>query len=267
MLGRMSNPYQSIARGEPGTIGWRIHYFEELSSTQDLASQLAEQGAEQGIAVIAETQSAGHGRLGRQWYSPPGLNLYVTIILRPRPALSALGSLNLMAGVAAAEAIESVAPGIVALKWPNDVWLRRKKTGGILAKALSDGSQISCVLLGMGLNLNLRSKDIPDDLQRIATSVQIETGVECDRSAVAAVLFSRLDTRYTEMQKHGFASIRPLWERYSALAGKEVTVTDHGKPLSGVVKGIDDEGALILETKAGTARVLSGDVSVVGAYD
>jgi BirA family biotin operon repressor/biotin-[acetyl-CoA-carboxylase] ligase len=267
MQAKTSNPYQGIERGAPGTIGWRIHYFEELTSTQDRASQLAEQGAAQGTVVIAETQSAGHGRLGRQWYSPPGLNLYLTIVLRPKSASSAVGGLNLMAGVAAAEAIETVAPGIVTLKWPNDVWLRRKKTGGNLAKAISDGSQIACVLLGIGLNLNLRSGDIPDDLSRIATSVRIETGLECDRIAVAAALFSRLDTRYTEMQKHGFASIRPLWERYSALAGREVTVSDHGQPLSGVVKGIDDEGALLLETSTGPARVLSGDVSVVGAYD
>lgn len=267
MLENMDNPYQKIERGEPGTIGWRIHYFDELTSTQDHASQLADQGAEQGTVVIAETQSAGQGRLGRQWYSPPGVNLYASVILRPKLASSTVACLNLMAGVAAAEAIETVAPGIVTLKWPNDVWLRSKKTGGILAKAITDGHQLAYVLLGVGLNLNLRITDIPDDLRRIATSVQIETGAECDRSAVAAALFSRLDTRYTEMQQHGFAAIRPLWERYSALTGKKVTVSDTGKEQSGVVKGIDEEGALILDTGVGTARILAGDVSVVGAYD
>jgi len=263
----MDNPYHRIERGEPGTIGWLIHYFDELTSTQDHAAQLADKGAEQGTVVIAETQSAGQGRLGRQWYSPPGVNLYASVILRPKLAASTVACLNLMAGVAAAEAIETVAPGIVTLKWPNDVWLRSKKTGGILAKAITDGNQLAYVLLGIGLNLNLRITDIPDDLRRIATSVQIETGAECDRSAVAAALFSRLDSRYTEMQKSGFAAIRPLWERYSALTGKKVTVSDNGKQQSGVVKGIDEEGALILDTGAGTARILAGDVSVVGAYD
>jgi len=262
----MGNPYQSIERGAPGTIGCRIHYFEELTSTQERAAELAEQGAGQGTAVIAETQSAGHGRLNRQWYSPPRLNLYATIILRPEIAASAVACLSLMAGVAAAEAIETVAPGIVALKWPNDVWLKGKKTGGILAKAVSDGNQVSYVLLGIGLNLNLRPGDVPDDLRRIATSVRIETGAVCDRIQVASALFYRLDTRYTEMQERGFAAIRPLWERYSALAGKEVTVSDGEMRRSGVVTGIDDEGALILETGAGTVRIIAGDVSVVGAY-
>ncbi len=263
----MGNPYQKIERGEPGTIGWQIHYFDELTSTQDRAARLADEGAEEGVVVIAETQSAGQGRLGRQWYSPPERNLYASVILRPKLASSAVACLNLMAGVAAAEAIETVAPGIVALKWPNDVWLRGKKTGGILAKAVTDGHQLAYVLLGIGLNLNLRITDIPDDLRRIATSVEIETGSACDRSAVAAALFSRLHNRYTEMQRDGFAAIRPLWERYSALTGKKVTVADAGKQQTGVVKGIDEEGALLLDTGVGTARILAGDVSVVGAYD
>jgi BirA family biotin operon repressor/biotin-[acetyl-CoA-carboxylase] ligase len=266
MLKQMGNPYQSIERGAPGTIGYRIHYFEELSSTQERAGQLAGQGAEQGTVVIAEAQSAGHGRLNRRWYSPPGLNLYATIILRPKIAASGIGCLSLVAGVAAADAIETVAPGMVALKWPNDVWLRGKKAGGILAKATSDANRISHVLLGIGLNLNLQITDIPDDLRRIATSVRIETGAPCDRAAVASALFSRLDTRYTEMQERGFAAIRPLWERYSALAGKEVTVSDGETSRHGVVRGIDDEGALMLETGAGTARIIAGDVSVVGVY-
>jgi BirA family biotin operon repressor/biotin-[acetyl-CoA-carboxylase] ligase len=266
MLEAMDNPYQAIERGEPGTIGWRIHYFDELTSTQDYAAELAEKGTPQGAVVIAETQRAGHGRLGRQWYSPPGVNLYMTVILRPRLSPSAVPCLNLMAGVAAAEAIETVAPGIVALKWPNDIWLRGKKTGGILARAMTDGQQVTYVLLGIGLNLNLKTGDIPDDLRGIATSVQIETGSECDRAALAATLFLRLNRRYTEMQQGGFATILPLWEHYSALTGKTVTVVDAGKQETGVVKGIDDDGALILDGAAGLTRILAGDVSIAGAH-
>ena len=131
------NPYQAIERGGPGAIGWRIHYFETLDSTQEQAAELAVHGAAHGTVVIAERQSAGRGRMGRRWHSPPGVNLYITIILRPRIAPEALPPLSLVAGVALAEAVETVAPGMVALKWPNDLWLDRKKAGGIIAEAIA----------------------------------------------------------------------------------------------------------------------------------
>src|SRR6266704_3647762 len=118
------NPYQAIEAGGPGTIGWRIHYFEQVGSTQRVAAEMAEAGAAQGTVVIAELQTAGRGRLGRSWHSPPAVNLYTTIILRPRIPLAEVPRLSLVAGVAAAEALEAAAPEMVALKWPNDVWLK-----------------------------------------------------------------------------------------------------------------------------------------------
>src|SRR5229473_1546834 len=118
-----ANPYREIEAGEPGRIGWRVHYYDEVDSTQRIAAEFANQSAAQGTVVIAELQSAGRGRMGRQWHSPPGVNLYATIILRPTMPLNEVPRLSLVARVAAAEALETVASGRVALKWPNDVWL------------------------------------------------------------------------------------------------------------------------------------------------
>lgn len=264
----VDNPYTAIERGAPGAIGWRIHYFEELASTQDVAAKLAAAGAEHGTVVIAETQSAGRGRMGRQWHSPPGTNLYATIILRPRIPLAEVARLSLVAGVAAAEALETVAARMVALKWPNDVWLNGKKAGGIIAEAISDPDQkLACVLLGIGLNLNLDAEQIPADLRGRATSVLIETGRPCDRPALAGALFSRLDSGYMEIQAHGFDTLRSAWERYSALSGKRVTVVNGGVRETGVVKGIDSDGALVLDTGLIAKRILAGDVTLEGAYD
>lgn len=261
------NPYTEIEDGAAGTIGWRIHYFNEVGSTQQVAGELAGQGAAPGTAVIAELQTAGRGRLGRSWHSPAGVNLYSTIILRPQMPLAEVPRLTLVAGLAAAEALETVAPGLIALKWPNDLWLKGRKAGGIIAEAITDSrQQLACVLLGIGLNLNLALHEIPEDLHDKATSVRIVTGRRCDRIAVAAALFRRLDARYTEAQEHGFASMSPEYERYFALAGKQVTVVDGSARLSGTATGIDRTGALMLETSSGVARVIAGEVSVEGAY-
>lgn len=262
------NPYEVIEAGGPGTIGWRIHYFEEVGSTQRVAAAMADAGAAQGTVVIAELQTAGRGRLGRSWHSPPALNLYATIILRPRMPLAEVPRLSLVAGVAAAQALEAAAPGMVALKWPNDVWLKGRKAAGIIAEAVTDASQkLSAVLLGIGINVNLTAEDIPAELRDKATSLRIASGHECNRVALASTLFNRLNSRYMEVETHGFDAVRPAYDRYLALKGMRVTVVDAGARTAGVVAGIDAEGALMLETDAGPRRILTGDVSVEGAYD
>src|SRR5712672_4075523 len=157
-----ANPYQQIESGGAGRIGWRIHYFHEVASTQRIAAEMADEGTAHGTVVIAERQTAGRGRMGRTWHSPAGVNLYATIILRPPIPLADVPRLSLVAGVAAAQALDIVAPNIVALKWPNDVWLRGRKAGGIIAEAVTDTqSRLSCVLLGIGININLAASDIP----------------------------------------------------------------------------------------------------------
>jgi BirA family biotin operon repressor/biotin-[acetyl-CoA-carboxylase] ligase len=264
-----TNPYAAIERTrKPGQIGWQVNFFPEISSTQDKAEEIAAAGCAEGAVVIADAQSAGRGRLGRRWHSPPGANLYMTIVLRPKMPMTEVPRLSLLAGVAAAEAIDTLAPGLVALKWPNDVWLRGKKAGGIIAQAITDsGAEPQCVLVGIGINVNLRREELPADLRKTATSLRIETGKEWDRTKVADALFSKLDTRYTEMGSAGFGAIRPQWEKYSALTGHRVTVIDGDSRQSGVVKGIDADGALLLDIGTRVARIMVGDVTLEGAYD
>lgn len=263
-----ANPYQAAASRTPGRIGWETRYFDQVDSTQRVAAELAQNGADQGTVVIAERQSAGRGRLGRTWHSPAGVNLYMTVILRPRMPMAEVPRLSLVAGVAVAEALETIAPGLVALKWPNDIWLRKRKAGGIIAEAVTDATQgLLCVLLGIGLNLNLASNDIPPELRDKATSILITTGRECDRVQFAATLFNLLDVRYRAMEADGFSAIRSIYERYFALNGRRVTVVDGGTTTCGMVCGIDADGALILETESGPTRILTGDVSLEGAYD
>jgi BirA family biotin operon repressor/biotin-[acetyl-CoA-carboxylase] ligase len=254
------NPYRAIEHGGPGTIGWRIHHYAEVGSTQQVAEQLAIDGAAHGSVVIAESQTAGHGRLGREWFSPPGVNLHATVILRPEMAPADVPVLGLVAGVAMAEATETVAPGLPGLKWPNDLWLRGKKAGGIIAQLLAGTPP--CILVGIGLNLNLTARQIPEELREIATSVLIETGKLCDRVKFAAALFMRLDGRIRQVQQSGFAPIVPVWEGFSVLKDRRITVFDGQARHSGAVKGIDHDGALLLVEDGNVQRVLAGDVTV-----
>lgn len=263
------NPYQAIERGAAGTIGWRIHYFDEVDSTQKIAAEMAAAGAAQGTIVIAEAQTAGRGRLGRSWHSPPGLNLYQTIILRPQMPIAEVPRLSLVAGVAAAEALEIVAPGLVALKWPNDVWLNGRKAGGIIAEAVANhAQQLDCVLLGIGINVNLGISDIPEELRTKASSVRIAIGGRrCDRIELAAALYARLEARYREAEAGQFAGVMAIYRRYMALVGKRVTIVEGSSRLAGVIEGVDSDGALLLQTEHGVERILTGDVTIEGAYD
>jgi len=255
-----ANPYRAIGHGKPGKIGCRIHHYEEIGSTQDIAQQLALEGAPHGTVVIAESQTAGRGRLGRDWFSPPGVNLHTTIILKPAIAPGAVAVLGLVAGVALAEAVQAIAPGLPGLKWPNDLWLRGKKAGGILAQLLA-GAPL-CVLLGIGVNVNLTLQQMPEELRDIATSLPVETGEPCDRVQFAAALFEHLDKWIGQTQHSGFGAIAPLWERYSVLTGKQVTVFDGLVRYTGTVKGIDQNGALLLAGGGNVRRVVAGDVTL-----
>jgi BirA family biotin operon repressor/biotin-[acetyl-CoA-carboxylase] ligase len=263
------NPYHSAEAGRPSeTIGWRVHYFAELESTQQTAAEMAAHGALHGEVVVAERQTAGRGRMGRRWHSPPGVNFYGTFILRPEIPVAEAALLSLVAGVAVAETMETVAPRIVALKWPNDIWLGGRKAGGMIAEAITDSHHgLACVLLGIGLNLNLAREHIPAELRDRATSVMAATGRPCDRVELAGELFSRLNSRYMETLSGGFAAVRPAWDRYSALTGRQVTVIDGPSRIEGTVMGIGLDGALLLEAEGQAVRVLAGDVSIEGAYD
>jgi BirA family transcriptional regulator, biotin operon repressor / biotin---[acetyl-CoA-carboxylase] ligase len=263
-----TNPYRAIVSRIAGPLGADIRYFEEVDSTQRVAAELAHEGAEQGTVVIAERQTAGRGRLGRAWHSPAGVNIYMTVILRPRIPLAKVSQLSLVAAVAVAQALETIAPGLVALKWPNDIWLRELKAGGIIAEALTDSSHgLRAVLLGIGINLNLQSDDIPPELRGKATSVLIATGRECDRVHFVASLLEHLGIHYGAAEAGGFSAVRQIYERYFALNGRSVTIIDGQTATSGIVRGIDPDGALILETSTGSTRILTGDVSLEGAYD
>jgi BirA family biotin operon repressor/biotin-[acetyl-CoA-carboxylase] ligase len=249
-----------------GRFGGTLHYFESTDSTNTVAQRLARDGATEGAVVVADTQTKGRGRLGRTWISPPFCNLYLSIVLRPPVAIPEAPRLGLVVGLATAETVAEWTSG-AALKWPNDVLVAGRKVAGILMEMDAEDDRIRSVIAGIGVNLNMTADDLPADLRDKATSLSVAVGAPIDRVAFAARLLSQLEARYDQCMRHGFATLRPLWDRLSCLQGRQVEVDDGDRRYGGVVCGLADDGALRLRDSAGQEiRVAAGEVTVVEGY-
>jgi BirA family biotin operon repressor/biotin-[acetyl-CoA-carboxylase] ligase len=249
------------------TGGWReIVWHAEIDSTQRVARELARDGADEGTTVIAESQTGGRGRLGRTWHSPPGVNLYASIILRPPLPPPAVPQIALVAGLAVADAVVASTGLAPRLKWPNDVLVDGRTVAGILTEMEAEMERVHHVIAGIGVNVNVDA--FPDDLVAKATSLRLASGRRVDRAAFAAGLLAAFEARYGRVQADGFSAMRGEWEACSSLTGKEVRVAASDGEVMGRVLGLDDDGALRLEGPPGTVRrIVAGEVTLPGGYE
>ena len=244
-------------------IGHRIEYLEEVGSTNAYAADLAKEGAPEGTVVIADAQTAGRGRLNRVWQSPAGRNLYATIIVRPRIGLAESPRLTLAAGIAVAETILQYCPQGVCLKWPNDVQIRGKKVCGILTEMQGRGGQPEFIVVGIGVNVNIRRREFHEDIREIATSLREESGSNIDRTDFIVRLLGKFEHWYRFFVAGDFEAIRQRWLQLSDMVGREIRIASGDKTEFGKVLGISDGGALLYRDENGQVReVLAGDVSL-----
>jgi BirA family transcriptional regulator, biotin operon repressor / biotin---[acetyl-CoA-carboxylase] ligase len=242
-------------------IGTKFHYFFELDSTNIYARQLAEHGALGGEVVIAEQQTRGRGRLGRSWISPPGINLYLSIVLRPTLAPGHTPQITLMAGVALADTVASFLSSPAAIKWPNDILVSGKKVAGILTEASSISERIEFVILGIGVNINFPLESMPESIRHRATSLLIVTGKPIRREVFLRRLIQDLDRCYGMLEESGFGALAPFWEARFNLRNRRVRVETMDGVILGIAQRIDRDGALIIERGNGKLeRVVAGDV-------
>jgi len=242
-------------------LNGKIHYFSELDSTNSHASRLAEKGAPEGEVVVADTQTQGRGRLGRRWISPPRTNLYLSIILRPQLPPAHAPQITLMAAVALAETIGSFVSFRPTIKWPNDILVQGKKMAGILTELSCRAERVDFVILGIGVNINFLPNEMPADIRNRATSIFAMTQEKVRPEAVLRRLIHDLDRCYGELEEFGFDALAPRWEAYFSLRGQRVRVELLDRVLFGCAKGIDRDGALLIEGDDGSVqRVLAGDV-------
>ena len=242
------------ARPRLGPLASPIVFFPTIGSTNDEAAALATEGA----VVIADEQSAGRGRRGRVWFSPPRSGLYVSVVLAPGRARvdprRATSLLTIAAGVAIAEGVQECSGLRADLKWPNDLYASGRKLAGILAEAAHD-----LVILGYGINMTRAA--YPADLQVRVTSLEAESSTSIDRGRVLVETLAALARRYGDLLEGRFDAILDAWRaRAPGAVGARVTWTVGHAQRSGTTAGIDDDGALLVETDGGLERIVGGEV-------
>ncbi|MEE9911420.1 MAG: biotin--[acetyl-CoA-carboxylase] ligase [Deltaproteobacteria bacterium] len=241
-----------------------LYYYEEIGSTNDEAFRIGMTGAPEGTALVANSQSAGRGRMQRVWHSPAGANIYTSIILRPAFETARAPQISIAAGVAAAETLSDYCPDRVHLKWPNDVLIGGKKVCGILAHMKMAGDAIDFVVVGTGINVNLDREQFPPDIRKIATSLAMETGREISRLQVIIRLYENMAKWYRELALNGFGAVREKWLALSPMIGQPVSVLYGEEVVSGKALGLDDDGSLILLAPGNkTISVSAGDATIL----
>ncbi len=243
-------------------LGRTIHHFQSLDSTNTKAYELALKGAEEGEIVIAESQEKGKGRLGRSWFSPPFLNLYLSLILRPPIPPQQASLMTLMAAVATAKAIGTGLGLKPSIKWPNDILLEGRKVAGLLNEIRSETDRIHFMILGIGVNLNVDEETFPEEIRPSATSIKRETGCPVSRKAFLADLLWELEVGYELFLKEGGEPILKAWKEQAQIEGKMVRVNFLGETISGMALDVDTDGALLLRLENGKERrIVAGDVA------
>jgi BirA family biotin operon repressor/biotin-[acetyl-CoA-carboxylase] ligase len=238
----------------------QIVYLPETVSTNAVAKGIAAEGAPDGTLVVAGSQKEGRGRKGRTWFSPPGLGLYASIVLRPHLPPSEAFTFSLMSALAVADGLADVDKKLCpTVKWPNDVLIKNRKVSGILIELATEADLLDYLILGFGINVNTDS--FPPGLRTEPTSLLLEIGRPIRRAVVLAAVLKQIERQYERFLENGSDPIVSEWRKRCDIEGKLISVERLGTIVEGTVKSVDRDGSLILEDNEGQInRIHSGDV-------
>jgi BirA family biotin operon repressor/biotin-[acetyl-CoA-carboxylase] ligase len=243
-------------------VGAQLYVLGEVDSTNRVLAAMARDGAPEGTVVIADAQRAGRGRLGRPWFSPAGVNLYVSALFRPALTLRGLPSFSLIAGLAMIDAVRDIGLAPTS-KWPNDVLVDGRKVGGARVECMGRGERVEQVVLGMGVNVNVSLAELEAALgpaARAASSLAVALGRNVDRNALAGCYLGHLDRWARRYREAGGAAVVAAWRERSALSGgQRVEIEAADRSYAGRVVGIDAAGALVVEDADGHRHEILAD--------
>jgi BirA family biotin operon repressor/biotin-[acetyl-CoA-carboxylase] ligase len=242
-------------------IGKEVWHYQEVGSTNDVCKELASSGAEEGLCVVADSQSRGRGRMGRSWSSPPGVGLYFSCLLRPEIPADSLPLCTLLAGGATAHALIEATGAEIRLKWPNDLLLEDKKLGGILTELLNLPGEPPSVVVGIGINVNTAPEDLPPEIRQTTTSLLQATGRTHERQALLKAVLMEIDKSYAAFKSEGARAALEVWRPFASTLGQRVQLETGEGVLEGEAVGLTERGHLLIRTDQGQeVEVLAGEV-------
>ena len=242
-------------------LGKEIRYFDAITSTMDTAFQFGVEGIDEGTVVCAESQTKGKGRLGRNWVSPKGKGIYMSVVLRPKLMPADLTQLTLLSAVAVCEAVVSFCDVPAKIKWPNDILVGNKKLAGILTESSAEMDRVRFVVIGIGLNVNTPLSQLPE----CSTSIKSETGAKALRVVLMQEVLRSLEKWYIILGEQGFVPVITRWKELSSTLGRHVRLVDPSGNVEGEAVDLDKYGGLIIRDKNGLkVKRMSGDVVQIG---
>ena len=242
-------------------IGKRYVYLESVDSTSSYLAAMEPDEAVHGAVVAADRQTAGRGRMQNTWYSPPGTNLYFSILLRPEIVPLKAPRLALVAAAALIKVFKQKYPGLhPTVKWPNDILVQGRKLAGILCEMQSEEDRVRRVIIGIGINVNSKSESYPMELRERSISLRDATGATSSRQDLIASILTELEKCYEIWLQQGLSPFMEILENNSAIKDSEIIAVMQNREVSGIARGISDEGYLMLETPDGLIQLPAGEV-------
>lgn len=240
-----------------------IYTYDQVDSTNIIGKKFAAEGKEEGTFIIAEEQTNGKGRMGREWVSPYGKGIWLSFILRPEIIPLRASEITFVVAVGIMEGIKKYINKEVKIKWPNDILLDGKKIVGILTEISAEMERINYIVAGIGINANQDLEDFPEDIRVKATSLKLNTGEYINRNELLREIIQEMEKIYYIYKEEGFKKILELWKANNITLGRRVKAITFEGEIIGVAKKIDDEGYLIIvDDKGKENKILAGDVSL-----
>ena len=251
---QLAAPLELLELDQLAASPWPVAISHSLDSTNAEALRAVDRGVTAPFVILAERQTAGRGRRGRKWVSPFAENIYYSLVLRMDGGMRQLEGLSLVVGLAVLNALRAVGVSDAGLKWPNDVLVSNKKIAGILLELVGDPADVCHVVLGIGINVNMR---VASEVDQAWTSVFLESGVATNRNELVSKLSDSLRMYLKRHELSGFSAIQSEWEQNHLWQGREVSLIAGVHQVNGTVMGIDRQGALRMSVN-GEEKVFSG---------